>query len=258
MLPDNHPLFMSSRDVESICQPLFTHLNIKHFAYVAVQPDLSRIHLSNSTKWSRHFYLNAERYYSEHEVLEFNHSQSGWTTFKSLNEVNCIQEAREHGIGDGLVISINKQNITELFFMAYSSEYLDCRYNEITLIQNMDLLRSFLIYFKRKASNIIKNSYAQPIKLSFINNNRQYYINSFNNVGQRKQFLEAINPALSSITFREYQCATHLLEGRSLSETSLLMNISYKTLEKHMSSLRKKTNSKCNIALLQRLNQYMR
>lgn len=239
ILPDKHPLYTLSSDIEMLCTPLARHFNISHFSYVKIYPDLSRVHLSNSTEWSKHFYRFAYAYNSIEKVTEFNHCKSGWMTFDDLSENNCVKDARNHGIGKGILISEHQCGYTELFYMAVPAGYDLLKSIHINLIRHLDLLKLFTKNFKKRASRLIQHSELCKIDLPFLNRKNSLYNISIHKDINAIDFLRESSPDLEKFTRRECECAHLLMGGYGLSEISGTMNISYRTLEKHLRSLSK-------------------
>lgn len=257
VLPKLHPIFEYCGDIRTICKPLKIFFEISHFAYVKIFPDMSRIHLDTDPEWAKQFYLNAHLYYQQGGCTEARHWSNSWSILHQLPEDQCIIDAAQFGIGNGIVISQHGQGITELFFLALSCEN-DNGKNVFRLIHNYDLLLKFTDYFKDNAKKIIRTSRKHPISLNFIEpTNEVNPLRDEQNI--RNGFLAALNAngaTTSIITNKQKTCASYLLQGSSNADIAEKMHISVRTVEKHIASLRRCFGCRNIIDLLAKLHRY--
>ncbi len=240
-LPDSHILYRTANDIQQICVPLNTFLGINTFSYVKIFNDMSRIHLTTHSRWNKFFYKKLHHYCKKTNVTECQHWHSGYSVLYRLAETECIKDAKEFNIGDGIVISNYENSATELCYFSLTKHYQN---KEVTnLINNIDLLYKFILYFRHKASSIIKEAEANPIALPFLKPNTTK--NNFSiNPTQRELFLKTINVEDVHLTKREIECSKLLAEDMSMKEIAKFLNISHRTVEKHLNNAKRKLGFK--------------
>jgi DNA-binding CsgD family transcriptional regulator len=238
-LSKDHILFRSSADVQQICQPLKQHFGIETFSYVKVNPDLSRIHLDTNVEWNELFYKNFD-YYNEDGLTEAQHWESGIAVMHMLDEHACIQDAMAFNIGNGIVISRHENNHTELAYFALGCDATNR--DLITLINNQDLMKNFLDYFKFQAKNIIHQASKDPIKIPSLKATN--VIRQFNDANeQRSAFLSKLGASLKQeipLSMRELEVLHWQSLGKTAEEVALILSISVRTVKAHIRNIKDK------------------
>lgn len=234
----NHILYSSSNDIKQITKPLTDYFGITHFAYVRINPDLSRINLQTNVDWIEIFYQNVERYYQLNGLTEGRHWQSGYSLLELLDEQECLKDAKTFNIGQGIVIAEHADNLTELVYLALP--VCDSKNAKlINLLNNIDLIKKFILYFKEQADPIIRQAIKTPIILPFLK--QEMTINNFGiDVFPREAFLESIDKNFRLLSSRERQCIDLLLKGFTNKMTAKALNISPRTVESYLNEVKNK------------------
>lgn len=255
ILPRNHQLYLAADAVRQLCRPLKRRFNIEHFSYVKVNPDLSRIHLDTSPEWIEHFYQHAYRYYQSGGLAEGKHWQSSFTFLRLLqNEDECIHDAKDYNIIDGIVIADHQQGYTELSFFAFGRDYTRDDYHLMRLVNNLDYLMKFIEYFKQKAVTHIEAS--ETIHLPFLTPQQAIeplYDESLY-VDEDDDVLLYHHEQRPALTMKELSCCRLLLQGLSTIEIADELFISVRTVEKHLANARQKTGVRHTIQLIRWLH----
>lgn len=250
ILPKNHILYTSANEIKEICVPLKNNFDISFFSFVKINPDLSRLHLGTHIEWNKHFYKNAHRYYRNH-LTEGKHWQSGFSVIHMLADHECIRDARNFNIGDGIVIANHINRCTELAFILLSCSTSDSDSKVTQLLNNTDILQKFLFFFKSKMAEIFKDESESTIKMPFLKDGQ---LNSFSiDVNSRKNFLEDINTNnknKDSLTNREIECIEWLSRDMSVKEIARILAVSPRTIKQHLANARAKVGCKKSATLI--------
>lgn len=242
-LPKDHFSLMTSRDTVQICQPLFSTTPINYFVFVRMYDSGSVIVLNSYPEWHRYFF---EQDYVRQSNARLKEGYHFWVSNSELSQAN--QDAKKYfNIDNKFEITERGKNYFDIFGFGSptdSSSVLDFYLN------NMHVLKQFILYFKDKAQPLLD----EAIK----NKESQIYVPEirFNNVGAEKkesnllkEFRQRTKHFLLSdqanevrLTKREIESLLHLLCGKTAQQISERLDISVKTVESYLSSIRAKLN----------------
>lgn len=253
LLPQNHPLYSTSNEIKQICLPIYQYFGVSTFSYLRINPDLSRIHLDTNPEWNELFYKNAHRYQQNGGLTEGQHWHSGYCILHMLGDYECIKDSQNFNIGNGVVIAnpINN-NFTELAFFALSCADSDSKL--INLLNNIDLLQKFILFFKERAAKILIQAEKKPIALPFLKPKAERARFACDTKIQ-EEFNKAISfpssCAKNYLTRREAECIYWSVKGLSAKEVAKLLSISPRTVEKHLANAKEKLSCKKKTALIE-------
>jgi DNA-binding CsgD family transcriptional regulator len=250
LLPKNHFSLNASLDVKLICQPLENY-HVSFFAYIRCYDDGSVVALMNNQDiYYHHFqkeYMIApyipntrlkEKFY--YLALPTNHDKKfdqAYHDYENTYKIFHPMYMFERYVG-----------YIDLFFFALSQSIPEMIN---TYLNNMDAFESFKIYFKNKANNIFKKADKNRIllpkhmRLNFTGLAPNDDITK--NLNLLKDRTRSINQLLqlhfnTQLTTRELQSLCYLLKGRTATETAQALNISPKTVEYYIDSVKLKLN----------------
>lgn len=250
-------LFSEADSIRNICTPLH-HFGVTGFFYIRLYDDGSFIDLSVDLNWAEFYFKKL--FSCTYQINEISDSiyLSNEISLWTLNENNKIwQEGREiFGHGNGLTLRFPSNNgFTEIFF--YYSTAENYKINEFYL-NNLNIFKSFVLYFKEKAKKIIKKAEKDKFTIPTIYNDifladknkllcvEKNAINKFYSAFDIKKFY--INEC-QYFTYKEAECLTWYAKGKTTAEIGLTLNISKKTVERHLENLKKKSNCNNKVAL---------
>lgn len=251
---DSHILVRSSYDIAAICTPLKQFFDINDFNYVKIYKDHSQIKLTSRPDWIRYYYEQGFQYLGEYEI-PFECIQPGYKLTSAMNARKIFTAAKEgFGIDNGIVLIDKYEDFCEMFW--FGSTNNDPKAVNFYL-NNMDLLRRFVLYFKEKAAAIITQASHERILLP----HREIVLESkrLMNSEVRKNFIQSVRIELYrlsgkyshvGLTEREFECAICLLEGKTAKQTSKDLEISRRTVETHLSNIKSKVNCKTKAELI--------
>lgn len=260
VLRKDHVTFASGKNITEICKPL-TRLGITSFNYVRTYDDGSQVNLSNIPAWLEHFYDN-EFYRIGAFERHPKKYQSGYALWPQLSGQKIFFDARTYfNIDNGITI-IEKQIDSCDFY------YFGTTVNNVGIINvylnNIDLLKRFILYFKDRANSIIKQANDNRIILPdhFEQHEspletEKYIIDEF-----KKDFLnETIIKTLrltgelegEFLTNKQLACIINLMEGKTAKEIAKILGVSYRTVEGHITKLKIKFNCRTKNDLIAKL-----
>lgn len=231
-LKKDNILFSCADDINRLCQPLFKHFDIANFTYLQVFPDMSRVHLDSDPCWTETFYTRIEDYSKEY-LTESYHWKSGYSPMLVLEDA-CIPDCMAHDVGEGVVLTNQLPNATEIVYFSHSwRKYQDTKLH--LLLRNIDLLQLFLKYFREEAKDLINQSAKDPILCPFMQPNESPRV--FNTSGiERDTFIKDLNQQRNKygLTRRELDCIYYTSLDMTSKEVARRLSISPKTVERHL------------------------
>ncbi len=240
-------------NVSQICAPLL-NLNITFFSYTKIYKDGSRIDINNSPIAAKNYYEN-ERYMKavmESDPFAITDKFLLWSIFP---EDKAIKTCRDYfNIDYGITIVDKYEDFCELSHFATTRN----NYSIVNFyLNNLDILKTFIIYFKDKAQDLIRKFETNKIKIiSNENDNKEKENRLYPNLNivsssLKKEFLNSLeinkfflinNNNEIYLTKRETECLHWCVLGKSASEIAILLNISPRTVESHLSTVKLKLN----------------
>lgn len=256
IIQKKHVAINSSSFIQEICSDLFKRFGVSYFNYSRFNKDFSHTSLSSDGDWANFFY--SEDYKNKflyNENLFEQLDGFSYILWASFPENRLIQNLREyygydHGI---IIIEYNETHNDYYSFAGYKNNPLILNF----FINNLDLLRSFIYYFKEQGRDIIKE--ANNDKIILPNNlskdennpfdmdnycyNRKIVESYLLNMKVKKYYLGAPDEK-NYLTNKEYVCARDYICGFSSKEIALSHGMSFRTVQTHIESVMQKLQ--CN------------
>ncbi len=257
------PVYKMSSHIDDIIKPLkrfgITHFTVNYNRKYGKQNNTMEV----LTNMPEIFKIYVDDKYYHHLASGFPDDYvPGYFMWSDISYgVNVHSKVREfssilynsYNIGSGIDIVKTYEDRTEIYFFAGPS-YFNGILLDSLFLNHMDILERFILYFQNVAAGIIKQATLQ--RCFFGDGNDSTYLTSkqfkqcltekkifTNSIGLHK--LETQNLyKYYSLTTREQQCAQLILQGLTAKEMAREIQISPRTIEKHIVSLRRKTNSK--------------
>lgn len=257
-LKENDLLLTSAHDVDSICQPLKELLGISWFGYVKQYNDNTRIHLDNNPLWAAHFYKSYHRYLAAFALIEKQEYLSGFYLqdyFPSYMQL-IIKEARDNfAICNSLVVIEKFAEYQEIYFLGMKSE---SKQFVNVYLNYQDLIKKFIVYFKKSASRLIETADKNRIALPWQKKPKIFngdIVNLKEKVDTLQYFLfkqesSKNDDRISLLTKKEYQCLLQMALGKTSKEIARELFVSYRTIENHIANLKDKLGCKRKAELI--------
>lgn len=229
---EKHPMFSFSKEIEFFTTSSIKELGVDHIDYVKAYKNGSRIHLMSNLNFMSHYYKNN---LFQSEAL---YNYTGEFVFICpLNIEQYFNNPLKNNCEKSIYLHLKKYFNAEywLAFPAhhkdYYSVYFFCAYKDKVDIvnsfaRNIDLFKSYIKNFNESGKKIITDAEKNLIitsKAKTTLKNSDFQLDSSYN-----------------ITSRESTCLNFLLCGLSAKEIANELEISYRTVEKYIASLKSK------------------
>lgn len=257
-IKESHPFFTSANDVDMILRPLKESFNISSLVYQRNFNDGSEIRLSNQPDWIKYFYEQGYILISGFEKHP-THYQSSFVVWSHLSHHQPIlQAARGFNIDHGVTIIEKTEDGCEFFFLGTTP---DKPYVANLLINNLELLQRFILYFKQQAAPLLKtadsNRIIIPHKYQHVNSDeRGIPFKTDTTASNTKQLFKLKKFSLDnslSLSMREINCAQLLIQGKSARLIAQQLFISPRTVETHVQNIKDKLHCYTKAELINKL-----
>lgn len=255
-LDKNHISLTSAKEVGRICKPLL-NLGINTFVYIKNYKNNQVIHLSNRPEWLEHYYQKS--FYKIDPLLSKTDACSpGFILWNTLSGRDVYYDANNYfNISHGIVLAKKSRGVIEYYLFGgqdNKTHFIN------TCINNLDLLERFTFYFKNAAYLTLRDADKQRIiipgtslipavnkkeraaNIPIVSDSHSYFTeirDAFirNTKMTSNKSVESKNNVLSG---RELEVVYYFLQDKTAAEIGDAMNISKKTIEWHLSEIRKK------------------
>lgn len=271
LIPDleNHISYTACKKVNAICRPLFEHLEINFFQYVKQYYDGGRILLSSNKEWVKD-YFEFEHY--NHEYVNFGKNyplhHAGFNIWSGCkqNHSACkiwLHSREKYNIDHILAIHSNHENYCELYHFGGKEK----NHHLISVfLSNLELFQKFTLYFLEKGQNILKQANADPFyppKNPEYEDNNRWLLgvesedkNRFSSKIDLNRFYLKGPLEGQFLSYRQLECLKGIIEGKSYKEIAEDLNISNRTIEYHLSEIRKIFHVKSKRLLIEALHEH--
>lgn len=246
---ERHLCITSAQALSAITKPLATAFGIKHFRYLKLYRDGSRILLSNHPDCIRFMY-GAGHYKDMWFDGEFPDCLSdGWHIWDALRTVSCANQISplEKEINQllGLYHGLTLVNAGVDFHEIYT---FDSNCSAIYQI-NKDLFLRFIFYFKEQAHNLLVKSDEERLVLPIENKALSGGVETIGKIDEVAAFLNATGISryyLSGkysqvyLTEKEMRCVFWLIRGKTAEEIANIEGNTKRTVQFHFENIRTK------------------
>lgn len=254
----------SSEDIKAICKPL-EKLGITFCTYIRIDENGKKIYLSNNGSWVEHYYQH-KLYTSSLFEMNPGQYQSGYLLWPSESNLAVFKHGVEYfNTANGITFIDKRNGMTEFYLFSgkASNIWLNTFY-----INNVDVLKRFIAYFKEKSLRCIvelerNNMFVVNPDIIKAHNIEKYFIpasikqslcdfeQEFNGAA-----LKNIKNEFYSLAKREKECLYYLTKGKSAKQTAAILSLSPRTIETYLDNIRRKTNSVNKLDLLSKMDAY--
>lgn len=265
VIDKRHVALSASKDIREICNSLFQNLGFNYFNYSRLFSDFSHTSLTSSPEWADFFYTHDyknEFLYSETIVkLVGKFRFLMWSDFKSHPLIKNLNDTfhTDHGI----ILIEAGDNYTDFYSFAAPSS---CQNISSFYLNNLHLLQNFIYYFREKAASLIETANKSRIYLPGIErpivpqDEEKNFLKNSTGLSQTintEKFMKTTKVKRYYtrdfslyLTGREMECLAFYTKGYTLKQIAKFLNISPRTVEVYMKSLRDKTGTYCKNGLI--------
>lgn len=244
-----HFALTTANKVNRIVKPLATEFNIKHFRYLKLYNDGSRVLLSNYSDCTKFIYEQGhyKNMWFDGEFPEY--LTEGWHVWDVMRTIHCGGEISplEKEINHILDLYHGRTFVNKGvgFYEIYT---FDSNHSGIYQI-DYGLLKHFILYFKEQAKKLIEESEKEKIIIPLKKNLAEHFyhprkekiIEFLKNTHIKRYYLDGKYSGVY-LTAKEARCVYWLIQGKSAEEISMIENNSVRTVECHLENIRKKLN----------------
>lgn len=251
----NNIALTASTHVENICNWFLKKNNLNYFLYDRTYDNGYRFSLCNRSDWTNHYYQ-----YDYQNVGKFERHSSCykncfvlWDQWNQNCDSHLVMKVStdSFNISHGLTLVKCGTNYFDTFNFATTKDNYSA--NEFYL-SNINLFENFSLYFLDQAKSLIKKAdsdlyFVEYDDIDFYSE----YSDTLLNAGKLK-ILDIYNkPILSN---RELNCVNLLLQGKTVNELAVLLNISSRTAEKHLIHIKEKLDCKTMFQLGNKISAF--
>ncbi len=230
-ISNNHISILSESAIQEICKPLFEFTEVTYFIYIRFYLDGTCISLPSNSRWHQHFWKNNFQSNTELRLIT---GVNLWDSEKTFSPL--CNDAREFfNIDNRLDIVTYCHDYYEVFgFAGNTGNKKIINY----YVNKIDELKKFTFYFKEKAHSLIRECEKTENKLLFnkIKKNNEMHASESNKM--EKLNISQFKFPDFSISRREAETLVLTLRGRSATEIGSILNISPKTVESYIESIK--------------------
>lgn len=229
--------FLFAADVYTICQPLFKKFSLNAFSYSKIYTDGSRAELWSDAYAMEHSFFGKKyidkvytpQYLGQEKVVLYEKKIETYPISVRKKLMDQISDQKTiFNYDNALLISEFFDDFCEYFFFYSPTE----NFNAInTYLSEMDQLKKFCKYFKKRAKNLIKSTDDDKLIQPWISNTCE----------PRDKIVYCENE-LILLTKREIEMGYMLVEGKTAKEISKIFCISQRTVEHHIANIKDKLN----------------
>lgn len=223
-------------EVQEICKPIFETLKINYFDYARFYPDNSSIILYSDKDWVKCFLTKFE-YVPPSTII-----QPGahlWNEYIPSHIIDYASQYFAHNYG--VTFYFKNKHYNEI--MNFSAPIENSQILSVYM-NHQNLLLKFKDYFIDKASNLINKLESSRLILPIEDQNKNNLSDhiSDNDLTKAKLFLVSSQSKdqSESLTSREIECLTFLVKGDTAKMVARKLNISNRTVEGYIVSLKRK------------------
>ena len=234
-----------------ICRPLFDNFDVTYFEYIQILNNGTVFYISTNKEWLEYSLNNKMFDDDEHVRLcsiarAENYRYVVWDTLK-LENTKLLSNYFHHDIWNGLTINEDEKESFNIYSFATTKS--NTNLNKF-FVNNFHLFDHFIFYFKQRLEQVLK---MQP-KCSILNatplhdmntllkmDNYQSKVGDFLNQTKLPQFKIKTDNKIISVSNRELQCLRLLSLGKTSKEIGNQLEISHRTVESYISTVKIKT-----------------
>lgn len=257
MIISPHDVSLTSAPlVQQICNPLKT-LGINFFNFVRFYNNNTITVLTTNPEWHYHFLVTQTL--GSFQAKNFKSGIYLWSDFMPSQILN---DATQFNLNNLIQFQESYQSYCD--FYTYGTETKNSSTFAFYL-NNLEILKKFNQYFLKQAqdlfSTVDKKRLIIPTELIKPQNQDLLCLPSLGNVQkefERELFIKQMDQQHKlALTKQEFACLRELAKGIPVKEVARVLNISYRTVEKHLENARKRYNGISKTQLIKKYHNFL-
>ncbi|MGB4190980.1 MAG: LuxR C-terminal-related transcriptional regulator [Rickettsiales bacterium] len=244
-----------NQDIKTICQPLVTNFGVTEVAYHRIYNNGEAISVGTNSEILKHyfFYVQEKGLFFQKHLNKIQENKFFYFLWPNKVENNLHGIIKQIGVWNGFNLYIKHKDFIENFVFMSSPNSSEM---QNYCINNLGLVNSFVGYFKDKAHDFIYNM--DKKNMAFFNCSSSL-INPYDKAQNFSSFYMKKIPFYLRdhkiyLTNREAMCFSFISFGYSNKEIALILNISPRTVEVFIASVKMKSNITCKSKLIDLIN----
>lgn len=242
-LADTHFILESATDVQAICQPFMALFDLTYFDYCKIYHDGRMSILASNPYWVKHFF--AENYPAGGEVRK-----DGLYLWPSHLPTDAISNARQYFNQDHGMTTIREHNDHIEFF-----DFATKRDNHRALyyyLNHYDIFEKFTTHFKQTAKSMITAADQHCLSLAPLSEATPL---DDSLLMRANELLSSTPSGIKPLTQRQLICLKLLAQGMNMREIGEHLNLSRRTVEHYIGTIKKKLNCDNRMELIAALKK---
>lgn len=238
----------NSLNVSNLCKNLFQRFGLNYFSYGRFYDDDAFMPLSSNMKWLEHF-LTQDYPIAKPADDSFGDKQSFFCLWENGLYNDAVKNAKQHfDITNGITLCFKRDGYSEYFCFASSQKNL----NIVGFYLNhLDILEAFSKFFLEKAHKMIEEEAQHKLYIPndghLINMNvpkitQKIDFESFDSEELVHSLIKNPYGIRTQFTTNEVGCLTWLRKGLTAKEIGMEMDLSHRTIEDYINSIKHKLN----------------
>ncbi len=261
LLESDDACFYQTKEISLISEPLLNNSAITYFCHVRRFNDDSRLCLSTKSDFNN-AYAKQELHCKDYFEQELDYFTDNYILWSLLEDSEIYQIAKStYDIVHGVTLIEKDLEYCDFFhFGTDQSRMVD--YSEY--LKYLDTLKNFILYYKCVAKDLLqrttpyklpKNSLAHDLQ-----NDKYQLFNGHSSKDNLAKQLQVPKYPLKGefagiyLTQREIECLKWLIQGKSSMEIAIILDISRRTVEKHINNVKNKLGCYKQSALIYKLS----
>jgi DNA-binding CsgD family transcriptional regulator len=221
--------------IKKICSPL-KKIGISFFNYLRVYNDGSIIDLNNAPGMHEAFYYQTQLYQEFDPITHKEIFANGFTLYQDSSFFQLMRNT--YDIDNVIAYIIKTNDYTE--FWQYGSQAGNRKIIQ-TYLNQTELLKQFCRYFIDKSGDLFNMAIRNRFNFRWPSPPASTLSCDASEIDV-KSFIALLNSNQTHrLTSRESECLKFLVKGFSAKEIAQILNISNRTVEKHLENIRGKT-----------------
>jgi DNA-binding CsgD family transcriptional regulator len=197
-------------------------------------------------------------YYKKSMIHEFPlcgfHLDSGWHLWQNTLPKEQRALSENLNLGNGVIFVNHQEDKTEIIeFAAQADNSSIFQF----YMNNTNLLKKFMIYFKQQAAELIAEAQNQDIKplASMVLENKLKKVDTLKNLPDMDTILYEASHPINTLSKREIECFYYLIKGCSISEISKEISLAIPTISNYIIRVKQKLKCSSRQELVQKAHE---
>lgn len=249
-----HHVITLQHDLNHIFAPL-EYLKINVFSYIKILQNGTYVLLSNDSAWQKQHYMhvhNQGKFFETCNKLS-SENQLKYFMWPSVPVDDLLLSLHRHDIWNGVSFGVRQKDGIERFCFASTNNAW-----QITsfYLNNIDLLKRFLVFFREKSSAALKNFDHQYFGMfrdgvDIMQIEEEYFTHVVHDdaITIPKYSISSSMGGVS-LSPRETECLYYISQGYLMREIAITLGISVSTIEYYLNNIKNKTGCNTHLELL--------